>query len=252
MQNKNREFILIEKKAEADEVASLFLKPVDGLDYKFISGQYVNIKPPKNSGHSKSYTISSSPDEKLVRITIKRKGKVSSELIDLNIGGKLFLDGPYGYFYPDLSSQSEDLNNDIVMIAGGIGITPFKSIIKDFINKNQKVNVALFYSNKNIKDITFFEKLNEIAKNNSHPSAVNARAGQTGIKIVHLLTQDDTKNNFIKEYSRIDKNILKKYLKNFENKNYFICGSIDFVNSMWKILKDEGVDELNIFTEAFF
>ncbi len=233
MINKKTEFILIDKKIEADEVVSLFFKSVDNLEYNFIAGQYVNIKSPLG-GHSKSYTISNSPDEEFVRITIKRKGKVSSELSDLNIGDKIFLEGPYGYFYP------ENFNKDIVMIAGGIGITPFKSIIKSLINKNQKVNVTLFYSNQNIKDITFFEKLNEITKNNSH------------IKVINLLTQEKTKNDSIKEYSRIDKNILKKDLGNFENKNYFICGSIEFVNSIWKLLKDEGVDELNIFTESFF
>lgn len=233
MINRNREFILINKKVEADEVVSLFLKPTDGLQYNFMAGQYVNIKP-LNSGYGKSYTISSAPHEENICITIKRKGETSSALVDMNVGEKIFLEGPFGYFYP------ESFEKEIVMIAGGIGITPFYSVIKDVIKKNIKTGVTLFYSNKNIEDITFFEGLKELAENNPH------------IKIIHLLTQDRTKDNSIKESSRIDKNILKKHLGNFENKNYFICGSIDFVNSMWKLLKDENVNELDIFTEAFF
>ncbi len=233
MKNNNIEFVLIEKKAETENVTSLFLKPVDDLKYNFIAGQYVNIKPNADS-YGKSYTISSAPNEKLICITIKRKGETSSALIDMNVGEKIFLEGPFGYFYP------ESYEKEIVMIAGGIGITPFYSVIKEIINKNIKTKITLFYSNQNIKDVTFFDDLNSLAKNNLN------------IKVVHCLTQDKIKHDLIKEYSRIDKNILKKNLVNFENKNYFICGSIEFVNSMWKLVKDEGVHELNIFTESFF
>lgn len=233
MINRNREFILIEKKVEAENVVSLFLKPSDDLDYNFLAGQYVNIKP-LSSGYGKSYTISSSPDEKLICITIKRKGETSSALIDMKVGEKLFLEGPFGYFYPEKNVE------ELVLIAGGIGITPFYSVIKNIISLGKKTKVTLFYSNQNIKDITFFDELNNISKNNPQ------------INIVHCLTQEKTKHYFIKEYARIDKNILKKHLVSFENKNYFICGSIDFVNNMWKLVKDEGVHELNIFTESFF
>lgn len=234
MKNNNREFVLVDKKVEAENVTSLFLQPTDDLEYNFLAGQYVNIKPPTSSGYGKSYTISSSPDEKLICITVKRKGETSSALIDMNVGEKLFLEGPFGYFYP------EDYEKEIVMIAGGIGITPFYSVIKNIINSGAKTKVTLFYSNQNIKDITFFDELNNISKNNSN------------INIVHCLTQEKTKHDSIKEYSRLDKNILKKHLGNFDNKNYFICGSIEFVNSMWKLIKDEGVHEMNIFTESFF
>lgn len=240
MKNNNREFVLVEKKVEALDVTSLFLKPVDGLEYNFIAGQYVNIKPPTSSGYGKSYTISSSPDEGLICITIKRKGETSSALIDMEVGEKISLEGPFGYFFP------KDYDKEIVMIAGGIGVTPFYSVIKDIVSKDTKTKITLFYSNKNIKGITFFDELNEITKNNLN------------INIVYSLTQDlpaqagKIKNNLIKEYSRIDKNILKKHLNNFKNKDYFICGSIEFVNTMWKLVKDKGVLELNIFTESFF
>src|ERR1035437_4020521 len=111
MKQNNREFILVNKKNEAESITSLFFKTAYDLDYDYLAGQYVNIKPLSDSSHSKSYTISSYPYEKLVCLTIKRIGNTSSALIDFPIGGRLIFDGPYGNFYP-----GED-NNGLVMIA---------------------------------------------------------------------------------------------------------------------------------------
>jgi len=234
MQINNKEFILLDKKNEANNVTSLYFKTSDGSPFLYKSGQYINVKPLSVSGHGKSYTISSSPSEKLLCLTVKRKGTVSSALIDLAVGEKITFDGPYGFFYPEVYDK------DIVMIAGGIGITPFYSILKDKISNNIPGKIYLFYSNKILTDITFFEDLNKVAKEN------------TWLNVVHCITQEKTKHPSIKEHSRIDKKMFKKYLTSFSNKNYFICGSISFVNDMWKLLKENGVLEEEIFTESFF
>jgi len=234
MQTNNREFILVEKKKETEDVTSLYFQTADGLSFPFKSGQYINVKPRSVSGHGKSYTISSSPSEKLLCLTIKRKGVVSSALIDMVTGEKVIFDGPYGFFFP------EDYIYDVVMIAGGIGSTPFYSVIKDKVANNIPGRVHLLYSNKTLSDITFLNDLNKIAKENKW------------LNIIHCLTQDKTKHSLIKEYSRIDKKILKKNLTSLNKKKYFICGSIAFVNDLWKLLKSEAVPEEDIFTESFF
>ena len=126
------------------------------------------------------------------------------------------------------------------MIAGGIGVTPFYSIIKDRLNSKNKTKITLFYSNKKLKDVSFFKEFNELVKN--YPQ----------FNIVYTLTQDDTKHPTINEYSRIGEKMLKKYVVSFKKKCYYVCGSIQFVNDMWKLLKDHGVIESCIFTESFF
>ena len=233
-QNNDREFVLISKNNEAENITALSFRPADNLDYKFIPGQYVNIKPQTVSGHGKSYTISSLPSEKNIVITIKRKGEVSSAILDLHIGDKLFFDGPYGYFYPEGNS------GDLVMLAGGIGITPFYSIIKDRLKSKSKNSIVLFYSNKTLKETPFLAELKNLEKDN------------LSLKVVNVLTQEDTKNPLIQEYSRINEKMLKKYINTFEDKRYYICGSIQFVNAMWKLLKVTGVSEDLIFTESFY
>jgi ferredoxin-NADP reductase len=232
--NKGKKFILVKKINEAENITSLFLKSTDNVSYPFIAGQYVNITIPFIKGHAKSYTISNSPKKSLLAITIKRKGFFSSTLVDLKIGQKLILEGPFGYFYP------ENGGNDLVFIAGGIGITPFFSIISDRVGLKQKNKIYLFYSNKALGGTAFFDNLNRLTKDDHIH------------KVIYFLTQKKTKSPLINESKRIDKLALKKYLNNFTRKNFYICGSIKFVDDIWKMLKACRVAEKNIFTEAFF
>jgi ferredoxin-NADP reductase len=234
MEKNKREFVLVDKKKEADEITSLFFKPLKGKEYKYIPGQYVNIKPPLTVNHVKSYTISSVPSEKLVCLTVKKKGETSSALIDLHIGDKLNFDGPYGNFYPDKASK------DIVMLAGGIGITPFFSIIKSKLKTDFNGHIILFYSNKRNSRTPFLKDIIKLSK--KHPN----------FKVIFCLTEEKTKQPSVKEYTRINKKILSKYLASIDNKCYYVCGSISFVNDIWKILKEIGVKEELIFTESFF
>lgn len=232
MQN-NIEFILIKKQDELNGVVSLYFKTVIGLKYEFKSGQYVDIKPESITGHGKSYTISSAPSEDLVRITIKRKGAVSSAIIDLNIGEKIFFEGPYGVFYPEETMKS------VVMLAGGIGITPFFSVIKDKIESSDKTNFTLLYSNKTKSDIVFNDDLSQMEKDNAN------------LKIVHCITQESVVDGLC-EKSRINQEIVNKYAPASDDRHYYICGSISFVSDMWRLVKSVGVPEDNIYTESFY
>lgn len=234
MQNNKIEFILVDNKKEANDVVSLFFKTVDDLKYEFIPGQYVEVKPPSIKGHGKCYTISSVPGDETICLTIKRKGEVSSALIDMCIGDEITFDGPYGNFYP-----SENMN-DLVMVAGGIGVTPFLSVIRSKLESGKNSRIALIYSNKTKGDIAFFDELNEMAKKYSQ------------FEVIYCLTQENAVNPLISEYFRINKQIFERYTAPVNDKCYYICGSIGFVNDMWKLLKELGVLEEFIFTESFY
>ena len=226
--------MLIEKKEEAENITSLFFKTVDGLKYEYLPGQYVVIKPESINGRGKSYTISSEPLEENLCITIKRKGEVSSAIIDLKVNDKIVFEGPYGNFYPKKEEK------DIVILAGGIGITPFYSIIKDKLKSNFKKQMLLLFSNKSIERTPFFQDLNILSKESLN------------FKIIYCLTGEKTKHPLIKEYTRIDEEIIKKYTELLDNKDYYICGSVEFVNDIWKTLKNIGIREELIFTETFY
>jgi len=229
MQN-NTEFVLVKKESESSDVTSLFFKTAGGEKYEFLAGQYVDIVPPNIDGHGKSYTISSSPNDELVRITIKRQGAVSSALIEMGVGQKVSFEGPYGVFYP------EENMKDVVMLAGGIGITPFVSVIKDHHDSKKDTKFILLYSNKTKSDATFAKKLTEIENNNNN------------LKTIYFTTQDKTGD----ENSRISADLVQKHVPDIQDKKFYICGSISFVRDVWKMLKSVEVPEENIYTESFY
>ena len=227
------EFVIKNKKQEAEGVVSLYIKRTDDqkLDYK--SGQYLVIKPLGSELKSKAFTISSAPSEDLVCLTIKVKSGTSLTLSKLDINDKISVNGPFGHFYPENNSD------ELVMIAGGIGITPFYSVIKDRMENKTPGKMTLFYSNKNSAQAAFLSELNKLSKDNND------------FRVVYNFTQENiTDKNF--ESGRINIAILRKYLDNLNGKKYYLCGSIQFTNDMWKMLKENGVEETEIFTEAMY
>jgi ferredoxin-NADP reductase len=121
-------------------------------------------------------------------------------------------------------------------------VAPFFSIIRNYAKrgllKNKKIH--LFYSNKTKKDIAFFDELNSISDKNKNQ------------RIFYYLTRQKIKDGRIKEFKRIDAESIKDKLGYLENKDYFICGSMDFVSDMKRIILGRGVDEHNIHTELFY
>jgi ferredoxin-NADP reductase len=229
----SRPFILEKKHEETDDVTSLFLRTKTPEPFVFTAGQYVNISPIAGA-HGKSYTISSAPGEGLIRITIKRKGKISAALMDLAIESEIALDGPYGYFFP------EEEQDSLVYIAGGIGITPFVSMLNHAAKQGIPCNATLLYSNKTKADVVFREELEKLTTTDK------------SLSVVHFLTRSKETAVIPVEYKRIDAKLLKKHIGGSKNKWYYICGPIQFVTDIWNMLRGMNIPEDHIFTESFF
>lgn len=199
----------------------------------FNAGQYLNITIPDLASHSKAYTIASPPQSEEIILTIKKQGSFSSALLNLQLGAEVIAEGPEGYFFENFSQQKP-----FVFVAGGIGITPFISLIRDQINSGQSLNnLIVICSNKTKADIVFYDELEKLKSENK----IN--------QVVNFLTQENM-TGF--ESGRINVESIKKQVADYKNQNYYLCGSIGFVNSMWKMIGGLGVSEESIFTEAFF
>lgn len=221
--------------AELPGVVTLELTPTpeSGI-ILFKPGQYIDIfLSDQNISEGKSYSISSTPGNPYIEITVKEIGLFSQSLTQAPIGSLIHGSEPRGYFY------SETHETELVFFAAGIGITPIVSILRNSVAQTPGRNITLYYTNRYRDSILFEGELLHLQ--NIYPS----------IKIIFFLTreqpQDDT---FL--YERIDP---KKYITpslQTTSTEYFICGSIDFVKSMWHALKSSGVPEYTIYTEAFF
>lgn len=226
------DYTVIDKIKETPDVASLLLSKDNGVP-PYTPGQFITVYF-KDTGtpEGKSYSISSSPDEKTMNITVKAIGEFSHRLSKMNKGDKVTASLPYGFFY------SESKDKEMIIIAGGIGIAPFRGMIRKVLAENPKAKINLHYSNRTEKDIVFRKELDKLAKENKN------------FKVNYYLTRENKMpKGMIKGRMNIEK-IAKT--GNLLNSEFFVCGGISLVRDIWKQLKENGVKEDSVYTEAFF
>lgn len=147
---------------EADNIRTFFFKPERKLDY--IAGQFIELTlkhdSPDDRGEKRWFTLSSSPNEKLLSVTTKqtssRQSSYKEALWKLKPGYELHMSEAMGDFV-----LPKQLNTKIIFIAGGIGITPFHSIISQLYEPKERSNIKLLYAVNNENEIIFQETFNK-------------------------------------------------------------------------------------------
>ena len=210
------------------------------LGFNFLPGQYIrmilDIQNPEERGVSRFFTIASSPLEKdYLMITTKViKSSFKKRLLELNNGDIVKFYGPMGGFV-----LSEEKKEERVFLAGGIGITPFHSMITYAHKKGLSIPITLFVSFSAVEDIIFYEELQNIAKINPF------------IKIIYTITHPEENPNWKNETGRISDAMIKKYVKNINSLLYYIVGPPAMVIGMEDVVRKMGVVGEKIFIENF-
>jgi NAD(P)H-flavin reductase len=199
--------------------------------FHFIPGQYVMISFPDDPENRKPFSVITY-DAKANEITfwILKKGIFTSRLFSSQKWQKIIVSKAYGRFV--LPEEKKD----IVMIAGGIGITPFYSMI-DYALKNKiNIPISLFYSARTEEEMAYLEDLKNIRSKN--------------IKRYYFFTREKSriKNLF---NSRIDIDILKNKLHELEKYRFYICGPGEMMKDLISQLTSQKVKEEDIITEEF-
>lgn len=138
-----------------------FARPVN---FDFAAGQSIDltlINPPETDaeGNTRTFTIASAPqDDEIMIATRLRDTAFKRVLASVPIGTSVAGDGPEGTF-----TLQEDARVPAVFLAGGIGITPFRSIIRDAVARKLTHPLWLFYSNNRPEDAAFLDELQQIA-----------------------------------------------------------------------------------------
>lgn len=218
---------LVDKKPQTSEVESFIFEPETPISWN--AGQFMvyrlDHENPDLRGKQRFFTISSAPFEKNIVITTHIEKKKSSSfktaLDNLKIGDFIEGKGPDGDFVID------DPNKNYVSIAGGIGITPFRSIILQLNHENKPLNIELLYANKT-DDFAFRDELEEIA--DKYPSF---------------------KINYAISPQHIDQNLIKETVPDFQNKIFYISGPEKMVEDLTEIVKGIGIKEENIKQDFF-
>lgn len=157
------------KKQESGDVWSFFFEPVEPVEWK--AGQSIRLELPKPTwGYSeRRFTISSAPYEKHVRITTRLSDSdFKQALQNLQPGAQIDGHNIEGAFVWEEGSKHK------LLIAGGIGITPMRSMLLQAMHDNKKLNATLFYISKD-KPPVFLDELEGLANTDFFISVTDQR-----------------------------------------------------------------------------
>jgi len=219
---------LLERNIEVDNVESFVWSADQDVDWQ--AGQFIELTlkhpSPDSRGIKHWFTISAAPHEGHLRYTTRFAGEESSTfkkaLFNLNIGDQVQATLPEGDFIV------EDPDKEYVFIAGGIGITPFRSIITDLVHRDQPLNINLIYANRDEDNIVFELELEEISA--LHPSF---------------------QINYIFSPEKIDIALIKQLVPDLKQPIFYVSGPEPFVEYLNKTLLKMAINPDKIKTDFF-
>lgn len=231
IKNRKKKFYVKEIIWDSPDVFSLIVKSEQNFSFK--PGQFCFLRLNKKGLYARHpFTISSGPEDEYLSFTIKNSGRFTKSASQLKEGEEVIIDGPFGIF----TIGNKEEKKDLVFIAGGVGITPFMSMIKYFLSKNEKPNVILLYGVRTEKDLIFRKQLDEIK--------------ESWFKKIYILSEEKNSQNF--EFGFVDESFIKKYVKDIKNSLFYVCGPEIMKEKIIKILKNLGVKKKDIKIESFF
>lgn len=235
------EYKILENKLITPSTLLLTLKKDDNeRPIAFQPGQYIAIDYQKKNKKSvaRCFSIVSSPTEQdILQVSMRVRGRFTSKISNLSEGTLVNVRGPFGGFIYNINKYK-----DSVFIAGGIGITPFMSMLRYTSKLNSDNKITLVYSVQTQDDIPFKSELIELEKKSSN------------IKIVYVIGHGpiDQLSNLNAVSGFVSESLLDKLSGQKKDLiKYFICGPPVFMKLMVKNLNNIKVNGSQILTEAF-
>jgi ferredoxin-NADP reductase len=219
-------------------IAFHFEKPT-GFDFK--PGQSADLtlpNPPETDaeGDVRTFSIASAPfEDQLMFATRMRDTAFKRSLKKMPLGTVVKMDSAMGSFTLHKNSAKP-----AVFLAGGIGVTPFSSIVRQADHDRAPHKLYLFYSNRRPEDAPFVEVLQNLEKTNPQ------------FRFIATMTEmRRSKKTWNGETGRIDQEMLSKYLNELRGPIYYVAGPPALVSGMRKMLVASGVDEDDIRSDEF-
>jgi glycine betaine catabolism B len=209
--------------------------------FQFRAGQYLewtldnvafNMK-----GNRRYFTIASSPSEREVRVGIRLQNPISEfkkKMLIMKIGDQIAASQLSGDFV-----LPNDRSKKLAFIAGGIGITPFRSMVKNLVDTNDHRPTTLFYTGKSADDIIYSDVFEDARE-------------KLGMKTVYTVTDKNAVvNGWNGNVGRISQEMIKKEMPDYKERFFYISGSLPLVSDMVTMLHQLGIQASRIKTDYF-
>ena len=205
---------IIEIVDETKDMKSFRLQPEQEM--KYIPGQWFYVKLDENLKHH--FTISSSPTEPFLQFTtvFREESNYKKALWTKKVGDDLEINGPFGGFILDEKDTTPRL-----FIAGGIGITPFRSMIKYWRDKKLTLDIKLLYSVKSATEAAFGDELKDF-----------------------IIVESEKEG-------RLDEGKIKKYCPDWQSRSWWMCGAPAMVAVFMELGEKMGMASEKLKSEDF-
>lgn len=209
--------------------------------FEFAAGQAVyltipGLKKADANGRIRTFSIASAPQEAELEITTRQTGTgFKRYLAAAETGSAVQMEGPYG----DLALH-EEANRPAVFLAGGIGVTPFRSMVLDAANRGLQHRLFLFYSNRNPEDAAYLAELRELEQKNPR------------FRLIPTFTESSAAlPDGAAERGHIDAEMLAKHVGDLAVPIFYVAGPAAMVAAMEGMLASAGVSRENVRAEKF-
>jgi len=202
------------------------------------AGQYLTIDLPVDDprGKRRPFTISSSPTEKgFVTITTRiGPSPFKQTLNSLELGSKVPSKAPFGNFI-----LPADTSKPLLMLAGEIGITPFRSMIRFASDTKLSLPIILFYSNRTPQDIPFKTEFDQLQDLNQY------------FKVIYTVNETEMSEKWTELTGFIDERMIRENIQDLNNSIFYVCGPPGMVEAMLQHLKKMDIPDDRIRIEKF-
>ena len=232
--NKSKKYTVAEVINESDNIVTLKFKHQSGKTFSYLPGQflYLRIKNAEIPWDEHPFTISSSPLQEYLSITAKKLGDFTERLDRVKIGDTAYIDGAYGTF----SYLKNKENRKLCFLAGGIGITPFLGMLRHMSLENKDQDVILFWGVRNSQDTICDAEIKDYSMQ------------MKNFRYVPVLSNESLYDG---EKGYINADIIKKYIDEIREYDFYICGPPVMIESQIANLRSLGVAKDNIHFERF-
>jgi ferredoxin-NADP reductase len=219
-------------------MAFYFEKP-EGFQFK--AGQFLNltlIDPPETDakGSRRNFSIASAPEEDNLMVATRMRDTAFKRVLkQMPLEKEVNINGPFGSLI-----LHRDESRPAVFLTGGIGITPFRSIVVNAARNNLPRLLSLFYSNRRPEDAAFLDDLQQLEAENPN------------YKLIVTMTQPEKSRRPWKgKTGYINTEMLAEEVSDLRAPIYYSAGPPEMVATMRKMLEDMGVSGTDIRTENF-
>ena len=230
---------LLDRKMTSSDILVVSLyKPEQ---YKFRAGQFCflnlhNIGIQDERGLRRHLSIASPPHDKELLFATKISGSAFKQtLLKMPLGNIMTIESPLGTF-----TLPEETSNPVIFIAGGIGITPFRSMVRHIATEHTNHTVTLFYSNRVPGEAVFLDEFQSIAGTHEN------------ISFVPTMTRvDSSPTTWSGPTGRLNASMIQEGCKEWRDAVYFIAGPPKMSDSMKEILEEMDIQPDRIRVESF-